>query len=226
MVKRCWEWAEQKQIEHRYIGICSDTTAGRYNEDVSIAELEIPVTTDPIAIGRELSFPRRDKMTVVFSTYHSLPTLEEAMHPFNAKDSVRFDLILCDEAHRTTGKHHPQDDISHFNLVHDGLRIKGKKRLYMTATPKLYTESAKNQAEEHDIGVFSMDDENTYGPEFHRYPFSQAVKDDKLSDYKVVILGISESEAEVALQAFYQSGGSEINITDANSHCRMLACVI
>lgn len=209
------EWAEQKQIEHRYIGICSDTTAGRYNEDVSIAELEIPVTTDPIAIGKELSFPRRDKMTVVFSTYHSLPTLEEAMHPFNAKDSVRFDLILCDEAHRTTGKHHPQDDISHFNLVHDGLRIKAKKRLYMTATPKLYTESAKNQAAQHDIGVFSMDDEKTYGPEFHRLPFSKAVEMGQLSDYKVVILGISESEAEAALQAFYQSGGVEISITDA-----------
>ena len=209
------EWAEQKQLQHRYIGICSDATAGNAYEDMTITELEIPVTTDPIAIGRELSFPAPNKMTVVFSTYHSLPIVEEAMSPFNAKDSVKFDLILCDEAHRTTGKHHPQDDISHFNLVHDGLRIKAKKRLYMTATPKLYTEGIKSQAAQHDIGVFSMDDEETYGPEFHRLPFSKAVELGQLSDYKVVILGISESEAEVALQAFYQSGGSEISITDA-----------
>ena len=209
------EWAEQKQLQHRYLGICSDATAGNAYEDMAITELEIPVTTDPIAIGRELSFPAPNKMTVVFSTYHSLPIVEEAMHPFNAKESVKFDLILCDEAHRTTGKHHPQDDISHFNLVHDGLRIKAKKRLYMTATPKLYTEGIKNQAAQHDIGVFSMDDEETYGPEFHRLPFSKAVELGQLSDYKVVLLGISESEAEVALQAFYQSGGSEISITDA-----------
>ena len=209
------EWAEQKQTEHRYIGICSDTTAGRTNEDMSIEELEIPVTTDPEAIGQQLSFPSPQKMTVVFSTYHSLPLVENAMSPYYAKESLKFDLILCDEAHRTTGIQRPGDDVTHFRLVHDGMRIKARKRLYMTATPKLYTEGVQNQASQHGIGVYSMDDIATYGPEFHYLPFSKAVEIGELTDYKVTVLAISESEADTALQAFYQSGGSEINITDA-----------
>ena len=90
-----------------------------------------------------------------------------------------------------------------------------KKRLYMTATPRLYTEGAKAKAARHDIEVFSMDDPATYGPEFHRLPFSRAVERNLLSDYKVVILTMYEPDADAGLQGFVASGGSEINITDA-----------
>lgn len=209
------EWAEQKQIEHRYIGICSDTTAGRTNEDISIEELEIPVTTDPIAIGQQLSFPSPKEMTVVFSTYHSLPLVETAISPMYAKDRFMFNLILCDEAHRTTGIQRAGDDVTHFRLVHDDRRIKGRKRLYMTATSRLYTESARAKAAQHNIDVFSMDDPETYGPEFHRLPFSTAVEKDLLSDYKVVILAMSEQGVNETLHRYLSNGGSEVNINDA-----------
>ena len=207
------EWAEQQEVPHRYIGICSDTSAGKKNEDVPIQELEIPVTTGPLKISEALGETDEDAMTVVFCTYHSLPRIERAQK----KGAPPFDLVLCDEAHRTTGIEEADDkaETSPFVLVHNADRIRAKKRLYMTATPRLYTEGAKAKAARHDIEVFSMDDPATYGPEFHRLPFSRAVERDLLSDYKVVILTMYEPDADAGLQGFVASGGSEINITDA-----------
>ena len=117
----------------------------------------------------------------------------------------------------TTGIESPDDTTSPFVLVHNADRIRAKKRLYMTATSRLYTEGAKAKAARHDIDVFSMDDPKTYGQEFHRLPFSRAVEQDLLSDYKVVVLTMSEQGADVdaALQGYIGKGGSEINITDA-----------
>ena len=181
------EWAEQRELPHRYIGICSDTRAGRTDEDASILELEIPVATDPSTIGKALRHAPSGAMTVVFSTYHSIGLIERAQD----EGAPPFDLVLCDEAHRTTGVERPGDKTSPFVLVHDADRVRAGKRLYMTATPRLYTEGAKTRAATHSVEVFSMDDEATYGPEFHRLPFSRSVDQGLLSDYKVVVLALS-----------------------------------
>ena len=205
------EWAEQQGVQHRYIGICSDTSAGKKSEDVPIQELEIPVTTDPSKISEALGETDEDAMTVVFCTYHSLPIVETAQD----QGAPAFDIVLCDEAHRTTGIEEAGDETSPFVLVHNADRIRAKKRLYMTATPRLYTEGAKAKAARHEIEVFSMDDPATYGPEFHRLPFSRAVEQDLLSDYKVAIFTMYEPDADAGLQGYVGTGGSEINITDA-----------
>ena len=205
------EWADQRELPHRYIGVCSDTRAGRQDEDASLQELEIPVTTAPDKVAAALRSRRKDAMTVVFSTYQSLPVIEQAQR----ERAPGFDLILCDEAHRTTGVERPGDDTSPFVLVHDGKRIRSRKRLYMTATPRLYTEGAKTKAADHGVDVFSMDDEAVYGPELHRLPFSKAVERGLLADYKVVVLTLSESSVDAAMQAHLAAGTSELNITDA-----------
>ena len=242
------EWATQKALAHRYLGVCSDTRAGRNDEDASLQELEIPVTTDPHAISRALRIhqqrraqganpsqdkkregpafsqetardgpvpsqeaTRADALTVVFCTYQSLPVLERAQ----GDGAPPFDLVLCDEAHRTTGVERPGDKTSPFVLVHDGRRIRAAKRLYMTATPRLYTEGTKSKAASHAAEVFSMDDPAIYGPELHRLPFSRAVEQGLLSDYKVVVLAMSERHVDAALQAHLAADGGEINITDA-----------
>ncbi len=205
------EWATQKAIPHRYVGVCSDTRAGRNDEDASLQELEVPVTTDPAAISLALREARSDAMTVVFCTYQSLGIVARAQD----EGAPAFDLVLCDEAHRTTGVERPGDKTSPFVLVHDAQRIRAAKRLYMTATPRLYTEGAKAKAARHDVDVFSMDDPATYGPELHRLPFSRAVERGLLSDYKVVVLAMSERRVDAALQAHLASADSEINITDA-----------
>ncbi len=205
------EWANQRALPHRYIGVCSDTRAGRQDEDASLQELEIPVTTAPSKVAAALRQKRTDALTVVFSTYQSLPVLEQAQR----ERAPRFDLILCDEAHRTTGVERPGDATSPFVLVHDRKRIRAGKRLYMTATPRLYTEGAKTKAADHGVEVFSMDNHAVYGPELHRLPFSRAVEQGLLADYKVVVLTLSESRVDAAMQAHLAAGGSELNITDA-----------
>ena len=205
------EWAEQQSIPHRYIGICSDTKAGKTSEDASILELEIPVTTDPTDISNALQKTDENGMKVVFCTYHSLPIIEAAQDA----GAPAFDVVLCDEAHRTTGIEDNGDKTSPFVLVHDTDRIRAKKRLYMTATSRLYTEGAKAKAARHDIEVFSMDDPEIYGPEFHRLPFSRAVEQDLLSDYKVIVLAMSEQGADAALQTYRTRSGKEMSINDA-----------
>ena len=205
------EWATQQAVPHRYIGICSDTTAGRKDEDASLHELEIPVTTDATAVSMALCMARPEAMTVVFCTYQSLGIIEQAQR----EGAPALDLVLCDEAHRTTGIDQAETKTSPFVLVHDGGRIRAEKRLYMTATPRLYTEGAKTKAARHDVEVFSMDDPETYGPEFHRLAFSRAVEQNLLTDYKVVVLTLSEQVAEAPLQAHLTSDESEINISDA-----------
>ena len=211
------EWSEQRGVPHSYVGICSDTRAGDTTEDSSIQELKIPVTTDPSEISRELHKPNTSKMTVVFCTYQSLPIIEESQK----SGAPPFDIIFCDEAHRTTGVDKPGDKTSPFVLVHDADRIRANKRLYMTATPRLYTESAKTKAASYDRDVFSMDDEEKYGPQFHRLPFSKAVELGELSDYKVAIFGISEHEVNAKLAGNTSKYGSEININDAT---RIIGC--
>ncbi len=113
-------------------------------------------------------------MGVVFSTYHSIDVAKNAI-------DGEFDLVLCDEAHRTTGAE-DKGSASYFTKVHDDGSVKAKKRLYMTATPRVYGEAVKNRVE-----VYSMDDEDTYGKEMHNYSFDAAVDDKQLSDFKVRI---------------------------------------
>ena len=212
------EWATQQAIPHRYIGICSDTRAGRTDEDASLQELELPVTTDPQKISQALQGARADALTVVFSTYQSLDLVRQAQD----EGAPAFDLILCDEAHRTTGIDRPGDKTSPFVLVHDQERIRADKRLYMTATPRLYTEGAKAKAAaDRSVEIFSMDDPATYGPEFHRLPFSQAVEQDLLSDYKVIIFTIAEEHVDAVLQEHLAAHSSELNLTDS---ARIVGC--
>ncbi len=211
------EWAEQKQLKHRYIGVCSDTRVGRTDEDAALEELEIPVTTNNEAISSALQEFHSDALTVVFCTYQSLGLIEESQ----IRGAPRFNLVICDEAHRTTGVEKPGDKTSPFVLIHNSKRIRAKSRLYMTATPRIYTSSARRKAEKNEIELYSMDDENTYGPEFHRLHFSKAISKNLLSDYKVVVLALSEEAVNRDLELHQSSSTSEINITDST---KILGC--
>ncbi|MCQ3807486.1 MAG: DEAD/DEAH box helicase family protein, partial [Acidimicrobiia bacterium] len=185
------EWATQRDpnVPHRYIGICSDTRAGRNDEDADMAELAMPVTTDPEQIAGKLKEVHPESMTVVFCTYQSLQLVADAQ----AKGAPAFDLALCDEAHRTTGIQESAKG-SAFTLIHDEHRVLADKRLYMTATPRLYTNQVKTKASEHatDFDVYSMDDEDTYGPVFYRMGFGEAVEGGFLTDYKVLVIAVAE----------------------------------
>ena len=189
---RHWARRRDPDVPHSYIGICSDTRAGRTDEDADLAELAMPVTTDPERITEQLSAPRPDAMSVVFCTYQSLPLVVRAQEA----GAPSFDLVICDEAHRTTGVAAAAEG-SHFTLIHDDEAVAAHKRLYMTATPRLFTESVKSKAAErsaagHDIDVFSMDDAELFGPEFYRLGYADAVEGGYLSDYQVLVIAIAE----------------------------------
>lgn len=173
------EWSENAKLKHYYAVVCSDKTAGE-DEDGSVSELAFSPTTDPKELAESFAKKPKATMGVVFSTYHSIDVASKALgdHPF--------DLVLCDEAHRTTGV---EKDMTHFTKVHDPHVVKALRRLYMTATPRVYGESIKNKQ-----NVHSMDDPRTYGDDLHNYSFSSAVEDDQLADFKVRIPVISEED--------------------------------
>lgn len=185
------EWATQRRTDQRYIGVCSDSSAGKTGpEDANLTELSIPVTTDPQAIRQALGEDSPDKMTVVFSTYQSLQILADAQ----ADGAAPFDLMICDEAHRTTGVHKKgKTTVSSWLLPHDRTALRADRRLYMTATPRLYSANVKEKAKERQAAVYSMDDESTYGPEFYKMSFKKAVDEGYLSDYEVAIVAVSDT---------------------------------
>ena len=213
------EWSAQRSISLQYLGVCSDPTAGRKSSERAdiasdLTELHIPVTTDPVKIRKEITDPVADGvMQVIFSTYHSSPKVKEAMDA-----GGEFDLIICDEAHRTTGidKGTGADKVegyeSYYQIVHHNRHIPAKKRLYMTATPRVFTDRAKSDlAEGDDPDCYDMNDESVYGEEIYRMSFSEAVELGKESDNERE--GLAEYEVLVitaSREAYLQSigGGS------------------
>ncbi len=224
MAQTMREWSAQKRLPLRYVGICSDTRAGRNDEDASLLELDIPVTTDPDRIQAGLATARPQAMTAVFCTYQSLPLVAAAQ----AAGAPAFDLVVCDEAHRTTGveetgTYQVEDhQISPFRLVHDATHIHAAKRLYTTATPRLYTSGAKGRAVDRELEVYSMDDERLYGPVFHRMQFSEAIEGGWLTDYRVIILTLQAGQVAEALGTYLATEKeSGLNLDDA---VKLLGC--
>ncbi|WP_311476056.1 DEAD/DEAH box helicase [uncultured Corynebacterium sp.] len=208
------EWTAQARMDLRSYAVCSDSKVARKAEDIASYDLEVPVSTNGADIAERLSKRKRAAgLSVVFSTYQSLP----AIHDAQEAGLEEFDLVICDEAHRTTGATLAGEDPSNFSRIHDSDYIKAKKRLYMTATPRLFDETVKGKAVEHSAELYSMDDEAVYGPEFHRLGFGEAVDKGLLTDYKVLIMTVDESLGADAMGKFNAAGGKDINLTTGSA---------
>jgi predicted helicase len=129
-------------------------------------------------------------MSVVFSTYHSLDVISRAQHLHGLPP---FDLVICDEAHRTTGASFEGDSGSNFVKIHDNAFIKAAKRLYMTATPRIYGDMAKATAEKDNTVLYDMNNEAQFGRQLHVITFSEAVQLKLLTDFKVIVLTTDEA---------------------------------
>ena len=207
-------WAEQEDIEgrgveHKFLGVCSDKGTGKHTEKglerTELEQLEMSVTTKPAEIAAQLNQPVPEGcMRTVFSTYQSLPQILEAQldHKVPA-----FDLVLCDEAHRTTGVERSEDkDRTYtrpFQLPHED--ITSKKRVYMTATPKVFTQATKKRATSEDRAVWAMDDVSVYGEQAYKLSFSKAIDLGLLSDYRVHIAQAPEGICHKVANRFFQS---------------------
>ena len=179
------EWAWQQRLRHRYLGACSDTKVGRAAEDMLISELAMPATTDAGRIASEMKLEAPEVMRTLFCTYQSLEKIIEAQREHGCPG---FDLVICDEAHRTTGVEGQGEGL--FLQVHDSAGLMARKRLYMTATQRIYTEQAKKKARS---PIHSMDDEQDYGPLMFEENFSAAVGLGLLTDYEVLVIAVAES---------------------------------
>ena len=193
------DWKQQCIYPIKAFAVCSDRSIGKGKlEDTDSltvsSELAYPATTNAKRLGEQVAGALEDKgaMTVVFSTYQSIDVIHAAQKL--KEDSVpEFDLVICDEAHRTCGGHWVDEEESQFTRIHDNDFVSAKKRLYMTATPKIYGSDAKKQSELGDVVLYSMDDESTFGKTFHTINFTEAVRLGSLVDYKVIVLSVNES---------------------------------
>lgn len=213
------EWTQESNTPLHNFAVCSDSDVGkkRKKEDDSVQifthELRYPATTEPAKLAAEMA-KRHDSehMSVVYSTYHSIEVISKAQKDFGLGD---FDLIVCDEAHRTTGATFDNEDESNFVKVHDEGFIRAAKRLYMTATPRIYGDSAKASAEKDNVALCSMDDEALYGKELYVITFSEAVKRGLLVDYKVIVLSVEEAHVSRRLQSLLADENNQLKVDDA-----------
>lgn len=212
------EWTAQADVPLRPFAVCSDVSVGRReHEDVSAHDLGFPATTDPAKLFHRFSISTgQETLSVVFSTYQSI----DVIHRAQELGLPEFDLVICDEAHRTTGISQPGSDDSAFVRVHDTEFLKAKKRLYMTATPRIYVEDSKAKAAKDGVAVFSMDDAATFGPEFHHLGFGRAVEMGHLADYKVLILAVDEQSVSSSFQDLLAREG-DMNLDDV---ARIVGC--
>lgn len=214
------EWTAECEVPIRPFAVCSDNTAGKplEGENATPHDLVVPPTTDPQAlIDAGVNQLPADEMTVVFSTYQSI----EVVAAMQAPTGFRFDLIVCDEAHRTAGVASVAGDDSAFALVHDDAVVPAAKRLYMTATPRLFKPVAADAAREADAILASMDDPEFFGEEFHRLGFGEAVERGLLADYRVLILTIDERAVSESFQELLSTSG-ELSLPDV---ARFVGCL-
>jgi predicted helicase len=213
------EWTQESEVPLHSFAVCSDSDVGkkRKKDDDTVQtfthELRYPATTEPARLAIEMAKRHEaDHMSVVFSTYHSIDVIARAQAEHGLPP---FDLVVCDEAHRTTGATFGDDDESAFVRVHDSDYIRAAKRLYMTATPRIYGDTAKASAERDNVALCSMDNEALYGPELFVITFSEAVKRGLLVDYKVIVLSVEETHVSRRLQALLADENNQLKVDDA-----------
>jgi predicted helicase len=216
------EWSDETSIPLHAYAVCSDNKVGRQKNsdltDVAIHDLQIPATTDGHTLLAAMGQRELDEgMTVVFSTYQSIEAVSQAQKA----GLPDFDLVICDEAHRTTGATLAGTDESNFVKVHSNDVIAADKRLYMTATPRLFNDATKDKAKERDAILCSMDDEELYGPVFHRIGFGEAVTKKLLTDYKVLVLGVDETQVVSSFQGQLADSNMELQIDDV---AKLIGC--
>ena len=181
-------WSEQSKNSFQYVAICSDSSVADDIDDfgdLETSDLGIPVTTDASLIAHKLA-EFKTGVSVVFSTYQSLGALRQAVD----MASFTFDLAFFDEAHRTAGT----NDSDNFSLALFNENIPIRKRLFMTATERLIKPAILRKAAQLNRVVFSMDDRRIYGDVFHRFTFGEAIEQNVISDYRIIIAGVRNSE--------------------------------
>jgi predicted helicase len=211
------EWTNDTETPIRAFAVCSDAHVGKRRKSTDdVAEIEIhdlafPATTDPVKVAAKAGEDDPDRMTVIFSTYQSIVTLTRAQEA----GLPDFDLIICDEAHRTTGATLDGEEESNFVKIHSNDNVKARKRLYMTATPRIFGDNVRSKADEVGAELASMDNPALFGETLFYRGFGWAVQNGLLTDYKVIVLAMDEGLVSAAVQKRLGDAGSELVLDDA-----------
>lgn len=213
-------WNNDTQISMASMAVTSDRNASRAslkqdesNLFVKASDIGFPATTSTEKVlenYEELKHSDPTELLVVYSTYQSIGVLGKAQE----QGFPVFDLIIADEAHRTTGATALGDEDSSFVKVHNDNNIKGLKRLYQTATPKIYGTEAKSKGSEMSIAISSMDDESIYGQVIYRLGFGDAITRDILTDYKLMVLAVDEQTIQKDMQKSLSDPENGLNLDD------------
>ena len=196
------EWAIHSNEEFKYLCVCSDKSVADLEDEIvaSISDVNFPVSTNVESVIDFID-DVNDK-NIIFATYNSLDVIVSALM---AKSDFEFDLGIFDESHRTAGTKASKMFV--YGL--DDNYIKIKKKLFMTATERLVTPRVKKHAESAGDIIFSMDDEEKYGPVFTTLNFGEAIEKDIISDYKIILVSMT-SEALLEYQALKTINKAEI----------------
>ena len=209
------EWTIECQLPLRSYAVCSDVSVGKRknDEDLPVTDLAFPATTNTERLVQKFTEagPNHKGLTVIFSTYQSIDVVAQAQ----SGGIPEFDLIICDEAHRTTGVTLSDSDESAFVKVHNQDFLKGAKRLYMTATPKVFSDASTKKAEEAGAVLADMGKPDLFGEEFHRLGFGEAVERGILTDYKVLVLAVDESYVAKRFQRQFADEDNSLKLEDA-----------
>ena len=209
-------WNNDTELSMHSFAVTSDRNASKKKnaDELSAKDIGFPATTDSdklLSNYKKIENNQRD-LTVVYSTYQSIEVLHEAQE----KGFPEFDIVICDEAHRTTGAKALGEEASVFTRVHNNNYIKASKRLYQTATPKIYGTDAKQKAEDSSIILSSMDNKDIYGEEIFRLGFGQAVSNDILTDYKVMVLAVDEKVIQKDMQKVLSDSENGLDVDDVS----------
>ena len=196
------DWANQTD-KCKFFTVCSDSKVG--SDDMQISDLETRATTDPKELKRKL-LQNHDKISVIFSTYNSVKVVKDAL------DGKQIDLVMCDEAHRTATRE------NYYSMIHDNKHINAKKRLYMTATEKIFGEKALQKNQNKGKSLYSMDDPTIFGNTFYEYDFNTAIGDNQLADFKITILQISR---KLIVDLYNKEYDDALTTVSANDFTRM-----
>ncbi|WP_406350899.1 Helicase associated domain protein [Streptomyces sp. NBC_01635] len=192
-------WRSDGHSEHMVIVSSLDSSA---REDLRAAR--IGSTSDPRGLAALMSVVGEETDQIpaltVICTYDSLNKIEETQS--TGYTVPPFDLAVMDEAHRIAGRADKK-----WAAVNDAKRILADRRLYMTATPRIFAapelaDSAdtarprrrSHHAPEADVLTNSMDNEQVYGKKVFEYPLAQAVEDGRAADYRIVVPTLTDAD--------------------------------
>jgi predicted helicase len=196
-------WFKDSELPIHAYAVVSDRGVARDEELNRRSLLSFPATTSAEELLGAFRL-EEDKLNVIFATYQSLDVIKSAQQ----QGLPEFDLIICDEAHRTAGVSKKEE--TNFKLVHSNENIKGKKRLYMTATPKVFDvgQEERERLEENLVKIFDMSDEVIFGPTFFEYSFRRAIEEGYLSPYRIVVMTVDKKEVQEKLYQYLMSQDS------------------